>query len=322
MKEFLLPLIICPEHIATQTPLHFHESDVCYSGDDIWTGNLICPQCQAIYSIRDGVADLAPVATPRPAVQGKYELDSTVGAYLWSQFGDLYTEDTAILNELVKPSDAYASWANLFSFGEGPFLDVGCAVGRLVLEAAGRGLLAVGVDLSHAFISAARSLVRTGRIDTLLTVEGQITQPFSFALPKRLRNETVEFIVGDALALPFRSDCFASLASLNILDKVPFPLRHLEELSRVGHQHGCELVVSDPYSWSSDVAAPSDWLGGTLEGPYAGRGIDNVRALLAGRDGHINPPYTTDSCPDIPWTIRNHTHHAEYIVSRPLYATR
>ncbi len=322
MKQFLTPWLICPAHNETQTALMLNHSGLQHDDDDILEADLVCPQCQAVYTIRQGIADLAPAITPRPAAQDKYELNTVVGAYLWSQFGDLHPEDDAMRAETVKPSNAYAQWGNLFSYEGSPFLDVGCAVGRLVFEAASQGNVAIGVDLSRAFIEAARMIARTGRIDTRLTVEGELTRPFSLELPERFRVNHVEFIIADALALPFRSDLFGGLASLNILDKVPLPLRHLEELSRVGRHKGCELVVSDPYSWSCDVTARKAWLGGTDEGAFSGRGVDNVAALLEGRDGIIRPAFQVLPQANVHWTIRNHPRHAEQITSLPLYATR
>jgi SAM-dependent methyltransferase len=141
-------------------------------------------------------------------------------------------------------------------------------------------------------------------------------------LPETWNSEGVEFIVGDILRLPFPSRLFNTVASLNLLDKVPFPLKHLKEMNRVAKEHGAQFLFSDPFSWTSDIAKEKDWLGGTLKGPYAGRGINNVLSLLRGKDGEISPRWNVEKEGDIWWKIRNHRNHFELIRSCFIKAIR
>jgi SAM-dependent methyltransferase len=132
----------------------------------------------------------------------------------------------------------------------------------------------------------------------------------------------VEFIVGDALALPFRSKVFSAVASLNLIDKVPLPLNHLKETNRVSKEKGAQFLFSDPFSWSSDVAEEENWLGGKDHGPHSGRGMDNILLLLTGKKGDLKPTWDITSKGHIWWRIRNHRNHFELIRSCSIKAKR
>jgi hypothetical protein len=70
------------------------------------------------------------------------------------------------------------------------------------------------------------------------------------------------------------------------------------------------------------VASPADWLGGTNEGPFAGRGPDNVAALLEGRIDGFRSAWHIEDRGRIAWTIRTHANHFESIRSCYLKAVR
>jgi uncharacterized protein YbaR (Trm112 family) len=125
----------------------------------------------------------------------------------------------------------------------------------------------------------------------------------------------IEFIVADALALPFRSETFSAVASLNVVDKVPKPIVHIAEINRSAGKHDAQFLFSDPFSWSTAAAREEDWLGGTSIGSFAGRGKDNIMALLEGRKGDIYPPWKVKDHGHVWWKIRTHSNHFELIRS-------
>lgn len=285
-------------------------------GNDVIEGALGCPGCGAVYPIKDGVAVLAPEALPAPPEpQAKYESEAVLGAYLWSQFGDLAGLGNGA-------GEAYGAWATMIDTGPGPALDAGCATGRMTLElAAGRGL-AVGCDLSETFIRTARELHRQGSITARLKVEGRLFQEVRIELPERLRNTRAEFVVADASAMPFKTGCFACASALNLVDKMPAPLKLLKELDRCLAASGAEMLLASPFSWSEDVAGADDWLGGVDEGEFAGRAADVVPQILAGRGGYMKNLFTPGQWRTVGWTIRNHANHMERIGSQTLKARR
>lgn len=99
------------------------------------------------------------------------------------------------------------------------FLDVGCASGAAVRAAAARVRRAVGVDLAPAMIERAQALA-----------EGLAG---------------VEFLVGDAEALPFPARSFDALLCSSSFHHYPDPARALAELARVLAPSG-RLALADP----------------------------------------------------------------------------
>lgn len=278
-------------------------------------GLLRCSRCDALYPITGGIAFLALDNNYYPGtVFSKYERPDIISSYLWSHFGDIMEEDEA--------STAYNQWAAQLTPGSGPALDTGCAVGRFTFEMARKFDFAVGIDNSVGFIRAARELLLNRRLRFSIVEEGKIYRQGVAALPAQWDTDRVEFIVADAQALPFSSNLFSSVASLNLIDKIPRPLAHLREVDRVARRSKAQLIVSDPFSWSSDISPEENWLGGLHEGEYSGRGIDNVALLLEGKGQLLSLPWTIEVRGCLWWKIRNHSNHFELIRSHFIKARR
>ncbi len=326
MHGSLLSLLICPSCLPAEYPLHLAETPQ-YDGDgDILTGQLHCHHCRRAYPIEDGLATVLPPGTSanQPEAQDKYLDAHVVSAYLWSSFGDLM--------EAPGASDAYAQWAAMVDAGPGPGLDVGCAVGRSTMEMAANVGFSVGIDLSPSFMRTARQLHRHGSLCCELREQGRRSRPFTVTLPPRLREIDVEFLVADAMALPFRSDAFPSVTAFNVMDKLPDPLQHLRELERMLSASNATLIVADPFSWSEAITPPERWIGGLEEGPLAGwsetvlpkvlRSDPDIADALAALGGGLRAPLTVVAQQSVPWILRNHRHHAEHIHSQTWKAAR
>jgi SAM-dependent methyltransferase len=308
MRQDLLDLLICPACLPAERPLRL--TGARRGGGEILSGALDCRSCGRSYPIENGLAQLLP-ESEAPAAPDKYDQPTTVSAYLWSHFADLSADPDA--------SEAYRRWAQLVPEGGELALDLGCAVGRLSFELAARGGLVLGLDRSRPLVAKARQLAKEGFVDYPLTLEGRLSEARRIELPDAWRQRPPEFLVADALALPFPAGVADRLCSLNLLDKVPGPRRHLAECDRVAAGEGAVLLVSDPYSWSTECAAEEDWLGGTDVGPYAGFGRDNLRRILEGEGA---PPWRVTAEGQVAWTIRNHRNHFELIRSQYLRAER
>jgi SAM-dependent methyltransferase len=244
----------------------------------------------------------------------RYETTPLLVAYLWSHYSDLWRDAEA--------NSAYKEWVRLITASTGFSLDAGCAVGRFGFELTERSGFVVGLDLSRSFIRVARDLAHKRRLTFELPQEGLLVTERQFTAPESWRCDRVEFIVGDAQALPFPTGLFSTVASLNLLDKVPKPLRHLEELNRAARNAGGQLLVSDPFSWSTEVSEVNQWLGGKREGAFAGRGMDNLISCLRGEKGALLPPWTVEGQGSLWWRIRNHENHFELIRSLWVKAVR
>ena len=312
MKKQLLDLLICPNCLPQE---HSLVADIIGQQDgDIQTGALKCPQCSSLFPIIDGVALLDPQTTDDQRSTNKYETDEVVSSYLWSHFSELLDEEHA--------SQAYATWAGLIRPQAGIALDAGGAVGRFTFEMSTKCDFAVGIDTSQAFIRAARRLMKERSIVVPLKEEGMLRREAVIRLPDDWRSDRVEFLVANALALPFRRKSFTLFSSLNLVDKVPSPMGHLEEMNRVTRDRQAQLLLSDPFSWSTEAAPIEAWLGGKTEGPFAGRGLANVAKLLDQGQKMLAPAWQVGEPGHVWWKIRTHCNHYELIRSCYIHAHR
>lgn len=313
MKSFLLSRLICPACLPKEYPLDL--SDDREAEGDIITGNLSCRKCRRNFPIRDGIAILLPDPSSGPAGgQWRYEEAGMADRYLWSHYADLLGKPVA--------GEANVGWANLLAEQSMWAIDAGCSVGRITFEMAARSSWAVGCDLSLSFIRAARRLARDRHLTFSLPLEGKLSEPFQIKLPETWRTDNLEFVVADALRLPFARDTFQQAASLNLLDRVSYPLAHLFEMNRVACVQGASFLFASPFSWAVSTSPEEMWLGGTETGPYKGRGIDNVRSLLEGKGKILTPPWQISRSGAVEWRMRSHCNHYELIKSEFLIAVR
>ncbi len=310
MKRKLCEILLCPACLPEEAGLTCRVEEG--EGDEVWTGSLTCSRCGSTYGIRDGIARLnVPHTRAVSDESSKYETGPVVSSYLWSHYGDIMGDPEA--------SDAYVRWAELIEGRSGWALDAGCATGRFTFELARFHTFAVGIDTSAAFIEEAREIMRTRRRTFRLKEEGYLTSESALNLPAQWHTDNTEFIVADAQRLPFAARAFSTVSSLNLVDKLPRPKLHLEELNRVAVQNGGRLIVSDPFSWSTDNADPNEWLGGTEEGRYSGRGAENIARML---EHEFVPAWWVSKRGHVRWKIRNHANHFELIRSHYLTAVR
>jgi uncharacterized protein YbaR (Trm112 family) len=313
MKRILLDVLICPACLPNERILDGRIIEE--EGGDILEGSLLCPQCGSVYPIRNGIAFLDPASLRQGAKSdSKYETTPVVSSYLWSHYGDILGDPEA--------TSAYREWADLMRPYAGMAIDAGSAVGRFTFEMSLKSDFVIGVDNSTALIRCARELMTNRRIKIDLKEEGLLQREHTLTLPEIWDSRKIEFIVGDAQSLPFPSGAFSSLASLNLVDKVPAPLRHLKEIHRLARERNAQFLFSDPFSWSEDAAVQENWLGGTDKGPFSGRGTENIMALLANERNGWPPPWKIENQGHVWWKIRTHSNHFELIRSCFVKAVR
>jgi SAM-dependent methyltransferase len=312
MKKILLDLLICPRCLPEEHRLG--ETIIQGLPEEIIEGKLHCSRCRAVYPIQAGIAFLNPNPAPASETPNRYETPALLASYLWSHYGDLLGDSQA--------TDSYRQWAALIRPGSGACLDIGSAVGRFSFDMAKKFDFVVGLDNSGSFIRASRELMLNRQATLALPEEGLLTRQEQLALPEDWQTDNIEFIVADAQALPFRSGTFAALSSLNMVDKLPKPLTHLTEINRVAQTSQAQFLFSDPFSWSTDVAPPEDWLGGKPNGQFAGRAKENIIALLEGKMSALSPVWQVEIHGHIWWKIRTHANHFEMIRSCFIKASR
>lgn len=313
MKTFLLPHLICPACLPDELSLEI--TTKCVEKDDIVTGELYCKNCRRRFPIKEGIATLlADPVNHSTGGQMRYDDNEITNRYLWSHYADIMG--------CSETREANAAWADCLSDNSSTAFDAGCAVGRLTFEMAVRSELAVGCDLSLNFIRAARRLAHERHYTFSLPLEGNLREKFHCELPADWRSDNVEFVIANALALPFARQTFQQTSSVNLIDRVSYPLAHLYEMNRVAQSRNASFLFADPFSWSTAAAPEERWLGGTTLGKYSGRGLDNVRLLLTGKEKILTPAWKIAGEGKITWTMRTHTNHRELISSDFLRAER
>ncbi|MCD6184418.1 MAG: methyltransferase domain-containing protein [Deltaproteobacteria bacterium] len=309
MKKWLKEKLICPECLASEIPLELNVKEEVE--DDVMEGELSCSACNRRYPIHNGVAVILPDKTmPVISDASGYNSKNMLSSYLWSHFADIFKDPEA--------TEAYRVWSSFFRKTEGYALDIGCSVGRLSFELSKTHSNVVGIDTSIAFIEKARELLRNKKLKFDMIMEGLITEKRSCEFNDDWNFDRVEFIVADALAIPFPGNFFSTVTSINILEKVSSPIRHLMDINRVLSETESMFVFSDPFSWDETVSPPEHWLGGVTSGNGSGkhRGIDTVIRYLWGKKEIFNPPMEITNKGNVSWKIRKTENLWEYINSQ------
>jgi len=313
MKKWLQEKLVCPECIMEATPLDLEIKEE--RDDDVLEGVLRCPTCGSCYLINQGVAVVLPKKTLSVVSDSSgYNSQDMLSSYLWSHFSEYFDGSNA--------TDAYKIWSSHFRETDGCALDIGCSVGRLSFELSKTHSRVIGIDTSLSFIRKARELLVKKLLEFDLIVEGHIIEARSCELDQSWNYHGVDFIVADALALPFPRNLFSTVTSVNVLEKLPRPIQHLQEVNRILRKENGTFVFSDPFSWDATVSDPELWLGGKTEGKHKGRGIDNISRLFAGEDGIFDPPLEICEKGNVAWKIRKTENLWEYINSQFIVGER
>ncbi len=182
-------------------------------------------------------------------------------------------------------------------------LDLGCAVGRTTFELAARGFRCLGVDYSHAFIGAAEKLRREGKLDTRVTVEGGITQPFT-ARRCYCDPDNVRFEVGDAHCLRPDIGSFDLVIACNLLCRLREPRALLDRFASLVRPGG-QLFLTTPCTWLEEYTPRDNWLCG-----------DSGEAdTLAGIRTALGPSFRLVRTLDMPFLIREHARKFQWSVA-------
>jgi SAM-dependent methyltransferase len=224
MKKWLQEKLVCPECIMEAMPLDLEIKEE--RDDDVLEGELWCPTCGSRYLINQGVAVVLPKKTLSVVSDNSgYNSQDMLSSYLWSHFSEFFDGPNA--------TDAYKIWALHFRETDDCALDIGCSVGRLSFELSKTHSRVIGIDTSLSFIRKARELLVKKRLEFDLIVEGHITEARSCELDQNWNYHGVDFIVADALARPFPKNMFSTVTSINVLEKLPRPVQHLQEVNKV-----------------------------------------------------------------------------------------
>jgi putative 4-mercaptohistidine N1-methyltranferase len=183
-------------------------------------------------------------------------------------------------------------------------LDLGCAVGRSAFELARIAESVLGIDFSIAFIRAAETLKRDGRLGCQVPIEGERSAEFTARVPAGVDAARVRFETGDATALRGDIGEFDIVLAANLLCRLPQPAKFLERLPDLVAPGG-QLLLATPFSWLPQYTAPDNWIGGR---EASGASRDALCKIL-------EPHFELHLLKDLPFLIREHSRKFQYGIS-------
>ncbi len=173
-------------------------------------------------------------------------------------------------------------------------LDIGTNVGGMAAKVASLADNIYGIDVAFNPILTARRLqcgCPLPQTHYRCYMDGHHYESRSIA---PMLNNT-EFLVGSAAHLPLKGR-FGLVTALNVIDSVPNPREILKAATSALEDNGY-LLVTSPYSWTSDDVPVDNWLGGKSDDPSPQALIRELTELglevITERD-------------HVPWVLREH----------------
>lgn len=193
------------------------------------------------------------------AIHGEQEV---LQQYLHLHFGgDNYPAyvDKSLLNF---PSRAAQLLAKLHSGSTDRALDIGCAVGGSTFELARHFNDVIGLDISEAFIGAAKEMQSSGQLNYKIRQEGEVFLDAVATRPDYAG--TVSFDQADATCIAPDIGQFDAVLIANVIDRITTPK---SVLGRLGGDFGLvkpggTLVITSPFAWKESFTPKELWIGG------------------------------------------------------------
>jgi SAM-dependent methyltransferase len=180
--------------------------------------------------------------------------------------------------------------------GDGPSIDIGCAVGTSTFALA-KQHLTVGIDFNFAMLRIASSALRHGRMRYARRRVGLV---YDREEREVAGSNLVDFWCCDAANLPFAPATFAYAQSVNVIDCLASPHDAIAEIARILRPNGT-AVIATPYDWSASATPVEQWLGGhSQRGAQHGASEPVLRRIVE------EAGLTVIAEDDVPWRLRLH----------------
>lgn len=248
------------------------------------------------------------VITDRPVQEPAdvYESDPAVAQYCEGHYGDEYFGVPNFPKRLAELC--------IEAMDERPrhkALDLGCAVGRSTFELARAFDEVTGLDFSARFIRLGVELRERGAVRWVRTLEGHL-ESFREATLEELDleglEEKVNFQQADACNLKPIYTGYNLVLAANLIDRLYDPRKFLSMI----HQRivpGGLLVISSPYTWSTEFTEKDLWLGGLRVDGEPKRGLEGLHDVLDEHFTRVGTPL------DVPFVLRETARKFQHTIS-------
>lgn len=229
-----------------------------------------------------------------------YESDRSLGEYLLFHYGSAqeqlpWSDGPKHALDFPKRSvtELIDCESNVFSA-----LDLGCAVGRSSFVLSGIAGKVLGIDYSKSFISAAQSILQSGKLSYQYQEEAARWIDSMVKIDERPKN--LFFEVGDACNLREDLDPFDLVHAANLLCRLPDPMKLLERLPDLVSPGG-QLILTTPFSWLEDFTPSQNW----LDGKNSASALKEV----------LGQKFDLELEKDLPFLIREHRRKFQYTIA-------
>ena len=182
-------------------------------------------------------------------------------------------------------------------------LDLGCSVGASSFVLSKYCSEVIGLDFSQAFIDAANQLRLAGTLTAQRQDEGASQTVIPISLPADALPERVQFVQGDAQALPTSLGQFDCVLACNLICRLHQPQRLLQRLASLLRSGG-QLFITTPFTWMESFTPVENWL------------ADGEVDSFTGLKDALAADFELEAYWDMPFLIREHARKYQYSIAQ------
>ncbi len=194
----------------------------------------------------------------------------------------------------------------------GRALDIGCAAGRATFELAKTFKEVIGLDFSANLIRMGVTMSEQGAIRYTRIEEGELSSYLERRLADFSLEETAErvaFYQADACNLKELYTGYDLVLAANLIDRLYSPARFLNSIHERINLGGV-LVITSPYTWSTEFTDRSEWIGGFRKAGEIYTTLEAITELLSPHFRLLGEPQ------DIPFVIRETARKFQHTISQ------
>ena len=190
-------------------------------------------------------------------------------------------------------------------------LDLGCATGRTSFELTKAFESVTGIDYAQKLVDVALEFKKNKYLEWTVIREGEILDAFNCSAKdigvtaKAL--ERVQFLCGDAHALPPQCCNYDCVVACNLIDRLHSPAVFLRNVHELIASEGV-LILLDPYTWLPEYTAKEKWIGGRM---VDNKPVTTFEALQA----MLSPTFDLVKQQDVPFVIRETARKYQHVIS-------